>query len=44
VPRHGSYFFLLVQEKVTKKKDTPCTAPSGFPVLLDKPGVERKLA
>ena len=28
MPRRGSYFFLLVQAKVTKKKDTPLTAPS----------------
>ncbi len=42
MPRRGSYFFLLVQAKVTKKKDTPCTAPSkrrwGFPALLAMPG------
>src|SRR4030066_137316 len=29
MPRRGSYFFLLVQAKVTKKKDTPLTAPCG---------------
>ena len=42
MPRRGSYFFLLVQAKVTKKKDTPLTAPSkrrwGFPALLAMPG------
>ena len=42
MPRRGSYFFLLVQAKVTKKKDTPLTAPSkerwGYPALLAMPG------
>ena len=42
MPRQGSYFFLLVQAKVTKKKDTPLTAPSkerwGYPALLAMPG------
>ena len=32
MPRRGSYFFLLVQAKVTKKKDTPFTAPFGSPL------------
>ncbi len=39
MPRRGSYFFLLAQEKSNQKEGHPLHRPlRGFPPLLAKPG------